>query len=592
MGFKEENYTPKGLCACILLWMMITCNHAFAQTAPHCPIRVDFEPRIEQVSNAANGTRQNLFPFFTSWQNLDNLRLSDNNYAVASLDGHRRSTMAFGDKVSFNIPKGAEITGIEIFIEGHTRGEGHAEGLTMQLLNNQGQIAGENKAVTALPIGKDWPETFDSTDFLWRYGSESDDWGLDLNQFLINNPNFGYAIQVRNKLSQPIEVLIDNIKVVVHFIPLYTVCTDNACVPFYIDESDDPQVTYEWYLPQGWELISDSENDAAINIGPSYAELGTYELCVESFFAGDSQGICCRKFNYEDCNPGMISGEVFLDQNGNFTNDSGDLSQNNILVNLYDSNGIFLTSTSTDNNGEYIFPTVFQGDYFVEIETLDGFTFVVPNIGNQQDDSDVTNLFGLGSTNIITVSPDEEISDIDAGLSQSLTIGDLVWEDSNGDGVQQGDEPGIEGVGVHISNNLIGSLSATTDADGFYQFKDILSSDYLISFDNPLGFVSTELNKGNAENDNDYNGFPIALSYLTGGVVDSIDAGFLILGSIGDFVWEDLNENGIQDLDEPGLADVSIYLNDENGILIDSTNTNANGKYEFTDLTPGLYTLE
>jgi hypothetical protein len=592
MGFKEENYTPKGLCVGIFLWMMITCNHAFAQTAPHCPIRVDFEPRAEQVSNAANDTRQNLFPFFTSWQDLDNLRLSDNNYSIASLDGYRRSTMAFGDKMSFNLPDGANITGIEIFVEGHTRGEGHTDGLTLQLLNYQGQRAGENKASSALPIDSDWPTTSDSTDFIWRYGSENDDWGLDLNQFMINNPNFGYAIQVRNKLSQPIEVLIDNIQVVVHYTPLYTICTDHACVPFYIEESDDPQITYEWYLPQGWELISDSENDAAINIGPSYAELGTYEICVESFFAGDSQGVCCRKFNYEDCNPGIISGEIFLDQNGNFTNDNEDLSQSNILVNLYSSNGTFISSTSSNNDGEYLFPTVFQGDYFIEVESPEGFTFVIPNIGTLQNNSDITNTFGFGSTNLISVSSGEEISDIDAGLSRILTIGDYVWEDLNGDGIQQGDEPGIEGVKVTISNNLISGLFTITDANGFYQFKDFPSSDYLIDFDNPTGYVSTVLNNGNAETDNDYDGTPISLSYLSGGDINSIDAGFLLLGSIGDFVWEDLNENGIQDMNEPGLQDVTIYLKDELGILLDSTTTSAAGQYAFSDLLPGIYILE
>ncbi len=592
MGFKEENYTPKGLCVGILLWMMITCNHAFAQTAPHCPIRVDFEPRGEQVSNAANDTRQNLFPFFTSWQDLDNLRLSDDNYARVPLDGYRRSTMAFGDKMSFNIPDGAKIAGIEIFVEGHTRGEGHTDGLTLQLLNYQGQRAGENKATSALPIDSDWPSTSDSTDFIWRYGSENDDWGMDLNQFMINNPNFGYAIQVRNKLSQPIEVLIDNIQIVVHYAPLYVVCTDHACVPFYIEESDDPQVTYEWYLPQGWELISDSENDAAINIGPSYAELGTYEICVESFFAGDSQGVCCRKFNYDDCNPGMISGKIFLDQNGNFTNDSGDLSQSNILVNLYSSNGTFLSSTSSNNDGEYLFPTVFQGDYFIEVDVQEGFTFVIPNIGTQQNNSDITNAFGLGSTNLISVSSGEEITDIDAGLSRLLTIGDYVWEDLNGDGIQQVDEPGIDGVTVNISNNLTSGTTTTTDVNGFYQFLDIPSSDYLISFEHPTGFVTTLLNNGNAETDNDYDGTSIILSYLTGGHVDSIDAGFLKLGSIGDFVWEDLNKDGIQDTNEPGLQDVTLYLKGDDGILLDSTITDANGKYEFTNLTPGVYTLE
>lgn len=592
MGFKEENYTPKGLCACVFLWMMITCNHAFAQTAPHCPIRVDFEPRIEQVSNAANSTRQNLFPFFSSWQELSNLRLSDNNYAVASLDGYRRTTMAFGDKMSFNIPQGSEISGIEIFVEGHSRGDGFAEGLTVQLLNYQGQRAGENKAPSALPIDKDWSTTSDSTDFIWKYGSEDDNWGLDLNHFMVTNPNFGYAIQVRNKLPQPIEVLIDNIQIVVHYKPLYTICTSHPCIPFYIDESDDPQVTYEWYLPQGWELISDSEHDPAINIKPSYAGLGSYEICVESFFAEDSQGTCCRKYNYEDCDPGQISGEIFLDQNGNFSDDSGDIKQENVTVNLYESNGTLLLTTNTDNDGKYLFPTVFQGEYFIEVEQADGLTYVIANIGNDQDDSDITNEFGIGTSSLISVSSGEEVKDIDAGLSKSLTIGDYVWEDLNGDGIQQDGEPGIEGINVTLANSLTNNITVITDNNGFYQFPNIPSSEYLISFDNAASLQSTVLNNGPEDIDNDYNGAPIPVSYLDGGNVDTIDAGFFRTASIGDFVWEDLNENGIQEIDEPGLQNVILYLKDNAGILLDSTNTDTNGFYLFDNLVPGVYTLE
>lgn len=591
MGFKEENYTPKGLYACVFLWMMITCNHTFAQSAPHCPIRVEFEPRIEQSSSAANDTRQNLFPFFTSWQNTDNLRLSDDKYMSVSLNSYRRSTMVLGDKMSFNIPQGAEITGLEIIVEGHARGDGYGEGLLIQLLNEQGQRAGENKASAALPIDSDWPTTLDSTDNTWRYGGIDDDWGLDLNQFLTNNPKLGYALQIRNKLPQPVEVLIDNIQIVVHYIPLYSICSDHACVPFYIDESDDPQITYEWYIPQGWELISDSEHDAAINIGPSYATFGEYQICVESFFANDSQGICCRKFNYEDCNPGMISGLVFLDQNGNFTSDAEDLLESNVLVNLFNANGTLSSSTTTDSDGAYIFPEVFQGEYFIEVDAAEGLTFVIPNIGSEQDDSDITNTFGLGTTEIISVEPEEQLTNIDAGLSKSLSIGDFVWEDLNGDGTQQANEPGIEGVNVSIVNILTTTINTTTDANGFYSFDNIPSSEYIISFDNPSGYIITKMNTGDAETDSDYTGTPITLSYLDGGVIDSIDAGFLRLSSVGDFVWEDQNKNGIQDLDEPGLQGVVMYLYAEDGTSMDSTITDENGRYEFTDIFPGIYTI-
>lgn len=56
---------------------------------------------------------------------------------------------------------------------------------------------------------------------------------------------------------------------------------------------------------------------------------------------------------------------------------------------------------------------------------------------------------------------------------------------------------------------------------------------------------------------------------------------------IGDFVWNDLNRNGIQDAGEPGVADVSVSLyRAVTDTLVGMTSTNASGNYLF-DLEPG-----
>ena len=43
----------------------------------------------------------------------------------------------------------------------------------------------------------------------------------------------------------------------------------------------------------------------------------------------------------------------------------------------------------------------------------------------------------------------------------------------------------------------------------------------------------------------------------------TLDAGFYLPAELGDFVWEDLDGNGIQDPGEPGLNDVTVFLLDE-----------------------------
>ena len=55
---------------------------------------------------------------------------------------------------------------------------------------------------------------------------------------------------------------------------------------------------------------------------------------------------------------------------------------------------------------------------------------------------------------------------------------------------------------------------------------------------------------------------------------------------LGDFVWEDLNGNGLQDLGEPGIGGVTVNLKNAAGIVIDDTTTGLNGEYLFDDLTP------
>ena len=62
-------------------------------------------------------------------------------------------------------------------------------------------------------------------------------------------------------------------------------------------------------------------------------------------------------------------------------------------------------------------------------------------------------------------------------------------------------------------------------------------------------------------------------------------------GKIGDFVWEDVNRNGIQDEGEPGIGGVEIILYDSEGNRLRSRSTDAGGHYSFHNLKAGTYSL-
>lgn len=85
-----------------------------------------------------------------------------------------------------------------------------------------------------------------------------------------------------------------------------------------------------------------------------------------------------------------------------------------------------------------------------------------------------------------------------------------------------------------------------------------------------------------------------------GGSASDIDFGNYQPASIGNYVWEDLNEDGLQDGVEPGLSGVPVQLNclgpdnapyTADDLSIDSAATDGSGNYSFGDVAPGNYYL-
>ncbi|WP_414715464.1 SdrD B-like domain-containing protein [Staphylococcus pseudintermedius] len=58
--------------------------------------------------------------------------------------------------------------------------------------------------------------------------------------------------------------------------------------------------------------------------------------------------------------------------------------------------------------------------------------------------------------------------------------------------------------------------------------------------------------------------------------------------NLGDKVWEDLNKDGIQNENEPGIKGVKVTLTKEDGSTVETT-TDENGNYKFTELPNGKY---
>lgn len=68
----------------------------------------------------------------------------------------------------------------------------------------------------------------------------------------------------------------------------------------------------------------------------------------------------------------------------------------------------------------------------------------------------------------------------------------------------------------------------------------------------------------------------------------TLDSGWLPRFHIGNFVWADLDGDGVQGAGEPGIGDVTVRLLDLNGTLVASESTDTQGYYDFDSMVNQL----
>ncbi|MEL6926982.1 MAG: SdrD B-like domain-containing protein, partial [Bacteroidota bacterium] len=132
-----------------------------------------------------------------------------------------------------------------------------------------------------------------------------------------------------------------------------------------------------------------------------------------------------------------------------------------------------------------------------------------------------------------------------------------------------------------------------TDGNGEYIFEDVPAGTYRIDFILPAGYEFATANAGNDELDSDANTTTGETTTITFNPADgddlSYDAGLTPIGDIGDFVWLDTDQDGIQDGTETGIEDMIVNLFDDGNNLVATTTTDAAGAYLFTDVSAGDY---
>lgn len=268
---------------------------------------------------------------------------------------------------------------------------------------------------------------------------------------------------------------------------------------------------------------------------------------------------------------GSLGDRVWSDLNGDGQQDSNEPGLAGATITL--SNG---ATTTTDSNGYYTFADLPAGNYTITVQVPAGW---VPTF-----DAD-----GIASPGTATaaLAAGQSLDSLDFGYQERTAIvGDRVWRDDNGDGVQDGGEPGLLGVTVELRDAVGTSVLATavTDANGFYQFENLAAGTYTVCAGQPLRHVPTF----------DADGLAVAnctsITLAAGEARNDADFGYQPLGSIGNLVWLDLNEDGLVDDGlEPGIGGVVVTVSGTGGTF--TTTTDENGAYLFDTLPPGTYTV-
>lgn len=191
-----------------------------------------------------------------------------------------------------------------------------------------------------------------------------------------------------------------------------------------------------------------------------------------------------------------------------------------------------------------------------------------------------------------------------------VTIGNFVWDDLDKDGIQDAGEPGIAGVTVQVWNSAKNQLlgQTQTNSSGIYSLVVPQPGNYYIrallpnanDIFSPKGQGVDMLKDSNVNGDGFSDLITIASNVIS---ISSIDIGVIVYRpptatrtptpiNVGNFVWYDINANGIQDVGEPGIGNVIIQLwNAEKTNLIASTVSQHNGSYAIYAPAPGNYRI-
>ncbi len=254
-----------------------------------------------------------------------------------------------------------------------------------------------------------------------------------------------------------------------------------AGVPLTLAQGGTPVAQTGSVGTDGWyqfDSVTPGQYCLQAAIPSQYVATSPTQVCFE-VIAGTDKAV---NFGVQQARA-AIGDYVWYDNNTNGIQDPGESGIAGVTLALLSNNGGApggtVMTTTTDADGRYLFDPVAPGAYFVQVTDTQGrLAGHTHTIGPQSQ----PNPFGP-----ITVVHGQTYRDADfgyvvlPGLGQAV-IGDRVWLDANGNGVQDAGEAGIAGVRICASPmGHTGNVCGNTNESGFYHLRVTAPGTYMVA---------------------------------------------------------------------------------------------------------------
>ena len=279
-----------------------------------------------------------------------------------------------------------------------------------------------------------------------------------------------------------------------------------------------------------------------------------------------------------------LSGKVYYDANDSSSYTDGEEGFKDITVELLRPDGSVVATTTTDADGNYSFTRLAAGDYTVKVTKAGAIADLT-----QTEDPDATKDSTSGTVTLNAGNPVQE--NINFGYVKKHAISGTVYLDQNRDKAKDGGDIAQSGVTVKLvdpSGNVV--ATTTTDADGNYSFTGLNDGTYTVQVDKTGPLASTEQTEDPSGNGDSRSQ---AITFTRSDPdVTNVNFGYAEDYTVSGTVYYDKDRSETLNNGEPGFDGITVKLLGEDGSVVATSTTKADGTYSFAKLPAGKYTVK